>query len=102
MPFKQCLIVKLSSDSVCSIIKNFLTFFIYFSHHPYLFFNNDGSTFTFFGLNLNTSGDLVHKSGHHSDIVETALMKQELYGVLSENMKFDIVNFQTDYESLPR
>ncbi|XP_066918681.1 E3 ubiquitin-protein ligase rnf213-alpha-like [Clytia hemisphaerica] len=73
------------------------------SHHPYLFFNKDGGTFTFFGLNINQAGDLVHKRPNGSnEIVEPQLMNSKLHGILSENMKFDIVNFASDYQKLPR
>ena len=82
---------------------DFFLFCWAFSHHPYLFFNNDGSTFTFFGLNINAAGDLVFKAKNGANkIVEPGLMTSGLYGVLMENMKFDIVNLATDYERLPR
>ena len=84
-------------------VLRFFSSFVLNSHHPYLFFNKDSNSFTFFGLNINATGDLVHKRSNGSnDIIEPGLMSTELCGTLSENMKFDIVNFSSDYEKLPR
>ena len=84
-------------------MQHFFSCKYHISHHPYLFFNKDGNTFTFFGLNINAAGDLVHKRSNGSnEIIEPGLMSSDLCGTLSENMKFDIVNFSSDYEKLQR
>jgi hypothetical protein len=57
---------------------------VYFSPHPYLFFNSDRETFTFLGFDIDKdTGNLVDKQTE--TVLEEAIMHQKLYKGLIRN-----------------
>ena len=65
----------------CKLRKANCLFF--YSYHPYLFFNQDKTTITFVGFNVNIEGDLIDPvSGR---VIEKALMNPVLYNGLKRN-----------------
>lgn len=79
---------------------NAVYYFLFFhSHHPYLFFNNDGITFTFFGFRI-VNGDLLDQET--DELIEKDIMTKDLYEVIVKSMQNDIINFETDFEKLDR
>lgn len=62
------------------------------SSHPYLFFNQDGSTMTFMGLWIDEDGNLVDFKN------ETVIEKKFITKDLRERMKANAVQFKEEYE----
>ena len=65
--------------------------FPYFSSHPYLFFNQDRTSFTFVGFRVTSKGDL--KGSDNEEILEKSIMTGNLY----TGLKRQGVNFEEDY-----
>ena len=65
---------------------------IQFSSHPYLFFNQDGMSFTFVGFMVTSNGDLCDPA-HRGAILERGIMTKQLYS----GLKAQRVNFDEDY-----
>ena len=67
------------------------------SSHPYLFFNQDGMTFTFVGFMVTSNGDLCDPTQRGS-ILERGIITQQLYtGLKAQN-----VDFAEDYRRWPK
>ena len=67
---------------------------IYFSYHPYLFFNKDGASITFVGFNVNpTTGDI--QDPIKKEVIEHRAMTPQLYTGLQCNR----VNLSENYQS---
>jgi hypothetical protein len=67
------------------------------SSHPYLFFNQDGMSFTFVGFVVTVNGDLWDPA-HPGVILEKGIMTQQLY----TGLKAQRVNFNEDYRQWPK
>ena len=76
-----------------------MVFFPLMSHssHPYLFFNQDGMSFTFVGFVVTVNGDL-RDPAHPGVILEKGIMTQQLY----TGLKAQRVNFNEDYRQWPK
>ena len=61
------------------------------SSHPYIFFNQDGTSITFVGFMVTQNGDLIDPA--HRGILEAAIVTKQLYTGLKQNR----VNFDEDY-----
>lgn len=69
---------------------------MFFSPHPYLFFNADNMTFTFIGFHIESStGNLIDQNG---GILEKNIMSVGLYNLL----KLNGVPVTEDFDELPR
>jgi hypothetical protein len=70
--------VNLALHSYCSFAH---------SPHPYIFFNEDRTSFTFIGFTVNCDGDLVNPADQQ--VLEQAIMTPDLYkGLLQNGVKF--------------
>ena len=69
---------------------------LFYSPHPYIFFNHDRFTMTFLGFRLNEKGDLLNPA--NNDVLEKKLMNPTLRGQLNAQG----VNFDADYEKRDR
>ena len=91
------------------LFPNFLQFFfnffpannsksdkLFYSPHPYIFFNHDRDSMTFLGFRLNPNGDLLDPA--NNTVLERRLMNPTLRGQLNAQG----VNFDTDYEKRDR
>ena len=65
--------------------------FLAHSYHPYLFFNEDRSSITFVGFNVNKDGDLMDPVKNQT--IQKAIMTPQLYAGLQENH----VDFSENY-----
>ena len=63
---------------------------IFFSSHPYIFFNKDGFSITFVGFIINSNGDLVDLG---QNVLETRILTPQQYIGLKNNK----VNFSDNY-----
>ena len=82
-------------------INNKIGFFVDFflcSFHPYLFFNQDNISFTFFGFNVTENGDAVDPAT--SKVIEPKIMSSELRTALMDVDKN--VNLLEDYRKWNR
>ena len=81
------------------LVAHFMVFFPLMSHssHPYLFFNQDGMSFTFVGFVVTVNGDL-RDPAHPGVILEKGIMTQQLY----TGLKAQRVNFNEDYRHWPK
>jgi hypothetical protein len=66
------------------------------SPHPYLFFNEDGQTFTFLGFYINYNFDLVDVNTNK--VLEKAIMSRELRDAFIANK----VPIKEDFDKLER
>ena len=64
---------------------------IFYSPHPYIFFNQDGISITFVGFTVNKNGDLIDCK---NKIIERAMMTPKLY----EGLQLNKVNFTDDHK----
>lgn len=64
-----------------------------YSYHPYLFFNQDETCFTFVGFNVTPGGDLYDPV--NNKVIEYGIMKPILYESLKTNMADLSENYQT-------
>ena len=65
---------------------------IYYSSHPYIFFNQDETSLTFVGFMVSPEGDLIDA---HKDVLEQGIMTTQL----KEGLKYQEVDFEDDYQS---
>ena len=70
------------------------------SAHPYLFFNEDGNSMTFFGINITPDLSLIDPE--RGDIIEENIIEQQLYDVLTQQMDGDFLNLETIFNELSR
>uniref|UniRef100_A0A7M5U071 RZ-type domain-containing protein n=1 Tax=Clytia hemisphaerica TaxID=252671 RepID=A0A7M5U071_9CNID len=70
------------------------------SAHPYLFFNTDGNSMTFFGINITPNFDLIDPQTQI--ILKQKIIEQQLYQILDRQMAGDFVNFKTNFNSLSK
>lgn len=70
--------------------------FLILSPHPYLFFNQDHITMTFFGFYINSNGDLVDPGTKR--ILEKGLMSKPL----RNGLQAQLVDFTTNTENLKK
>lgn len=73
-----------------------------FRPHPFLFFNADGTTFTFMGFFVDRrTGRLINpQTGQQLDASSMITMKAELYDLLTSN--FYRVNMSENFDDLTR
>ena len=69
---------------------------LFYSPHPYIFFNHDRFTMTFLGFRINQNGDLLDPG--KNTVLEKKLMDPTLRGQL----KHQGVDFDADYEKRNR
>ena len=74
---------------------NYKTLFL--SSHPYLFFNQDHTTMTFFGFNVDITGNLF--DADTQQIIKENIMSTELYRDISRQMPGCL---NTNYKNLNR
>ena len=77
-----------------SLPANKLLYVLYFSAHPYLFFNDDRMSFTFVGFMVTRNGDLYDPAPKGA-ILEAGIMTPKLY----TDLKALRVNFDEDYRT---
>ena len=68
--------------------------YLHCSSHPYLFFNDDGMSFTFVGFMVTSNGDL-YDPAQRGNILEAGIMTPQLY----TGLKAQRVNFDEDYRT---
>lgn len=90
---------KYSTAGDCSFVVPALKFIDVFdcSPHPYLFFNADGSTFTFMGfiIDVRTGNILLPNS---TEVLTEAALSRQLCDALIRNR----VDLQENFDALPR
>ena len=68
------------------------------SNHPYIFFNNDGATLSFLGLEVNEQCSLVDETGQ---VLETNIMSPQMrMQLLLQHQRDAIPIFNKDFDSL--
>ena len=75
----------------------FFLYSIFYSSHPYLFFNEDHETVTFFGFNVDCSGNLIDPD-HSNTVIKKNIMSRNLYFNLNNQMKS--MRNKSEWESL--
>ena len=71
--------------------------FLHCSPHPYLFFNEDGNSFTFMGFIINVqTGDILDP--HTGETLTPQALPRQLYEALIRNR----VNLRENFDELPR
>lgn len=69
----------------------------FFSPHPYLFFNADGTSFTFMGFIINpATGDILEPGTNH--VLAPRVLPRQLYDALIRNR----VDLRENFDELPR
>ena len=70
------------------------------SHHPYIFFNEDGVTMSFFGISLDRNYNLINPDT--GEILENNIMSKNLYEQLRhQNRQDQIPIFNMNFDNLP-
>ena len=67
-----------------------------YSFHPYLFFNQDGESFTFVGFFVNSQGDAIDPDT--SRVIEHQIMSSKL----QVGLKHQRINLSEDYRKWTR
>ncbi|XP_066922902.1 E3 ubiquitin-protein ligase rnf213-alpha-like [Clytia hemisphaerica] len=70
------------------------------SAHPYLFFNTDGHSMTFFGINITPNRHLIDPETQN--IIKQNIMEKQLYEILDRQMAGDFINFRTNFNDLSK
>jgi len=74
--------------------------FIFYSAHPYLFFNEDHTSLTFFGINITPELELINPAS--GEIIQENIIGRQLYDVLTQQMQGDFLNLQTNFNNLTK
>ena len=75
-------------------------YFFFYSFHPYLFFNQDHTTLTFLGFNVDANGNLYDPDTNN--IIKRSIMTNNLYQDLNRQMQRDYMTLSTNYALLNR
>lgn len=76
-----------------------MSFLFYFSPHPYLFFNSDGTTMTFLGFNIDkATGNLIGTQDGKEYVLKSNIMDKRLIEALARNR----VNLNETFDNLSR
>lgn len=74
-------------------------FLFYFSPHPYLFFNSDGTSMTFLGFNIDkATGNLIGIQDGKEYVLKSNIMDKQLMEALARNQ----VNLNEKFDNLSR
>lgn len=84
------------------LYKSILIYFSLYlcSAHPYLFFNKDGNSMTFFGINITPQLHLVNPET--KAILMKNIIEKALYEILQTQMRSDFINLQTNFSTLAK
>ena len=104
----QCLELNLSQFCLSSFTGFYITVtqplgnfcFFFYSFHPYLFFNQDHTTLTFLGFNVDANGNLYDPDTNN--IIKRSIMNNNLYQDLNRQMQRDYMTLSTNYALLSR